>query len=78
MFNVNILGFCGLGTKLKHRLVGVDRPINKLHEKCLEHDRFCSREKDNKLRNEVDNILADEAFKRINSSDASLSERIAA
>lgn len=70
--------YCGPGTRLHERLARGDQPKNKLDALCLKHDIFYDREKETTKRHEADKILADGALKRFKSSDASLSERLAA
>lgn len=70
--------YCGPGTKLKERLARGDPGINKLDEACKEHDIAYSKYKDNRHRSTADSLLADRAWARVKSSDASLGERAAA
>lgn len=70
--------YCGPGTKLKKRLARGDRGINKLDEACKEHDISYSKYKDNEHRVRADRELADRAWARVKSSDASLGEKAAA
>lgn len=70
--------FCGPGTRLVKRLARGDRGINPLDAACREHDIAYSRNKDLATRHVADNILAEEAKKRIVAKDSSLGERAAA
>lgn len=70
--------YCGPGTKLKERLARGDPPINKLDSYCKEHDIFYSQNSDTASRNKADLQLANQAWERFKSSDASLGERAAA
>lgn len=70
--------YCGPGTRLKERLARGDPGINGLDEACKEHDIAYSLYKDNFKRKLADQRLAESAWKRVKSSDASLGERAAA
>ncbi|KYN05740.1 hypothetical protein ALC62_03326 [Cyphomyrmex costatus] len=70
--------FCGPGTRLVKRLARGDRGINPLDEACREHDIAYSQCKDLAKRHVADNILAEEARKRITAKDSTLGERAAA
>lgn len=70
--------FCGPGTKLKQRLLRGDRGINKLDQACREHDIAYSKFTDSAHRSVADKILAEKAWNRVKSSDASVGERAAA
>lgn len=70
--------YCGPGTKLEKRLVRGDRGKNPLDEACKEHDIAYSKFVDVKNRNIADKILAEKAFKRFKTSNASLGERLVA
>ncbi|KYN08478.1 hypothetical protein ALC62_00538 [Cyphomyrmex costatus] len=70
--------FCGPGIRLVKRLARGDRGINPLDEACREHDIAYLRCKDLAKRHIADNILAEEARKRITAKDSTLGERAAA
>lgn len=70
--------YCGPGTKLQERLARGDPGINELDESCKVHDIAYSLHKDNYHRNLADQRLADSAWQRVKSSDASLGEKTAA
>lgn len=70
--------FCGAGTKLKQRLARGDQGINKLDEACKEHDIAYSKFTDNLNRSVADRVLAEKAWQRVKSSDASIGEKTAA
>ena len=70
--------YCGPGTKLKERLARKDPGINQLDKACKEHDIAYSKYSDTANRSVADKILAKQAWKRVKSSDASISERAAA
>ena len=71
--------FCGPGTKLKKRLARGDTGINPLDYACKEHDiAYSENQSDIKARNIADQVLADKAWQRVKSSDASFGERAAA
>lgn len=70
--------YCGPGTKLKERLSRGDPGINQLDEACKQHDIAYAKYSDDKNRNIADRILANKAWERVKSSDASLAERAAA
>lgn len=77
---LHLLGyqFCGGGTKLKKRLARGDKGINKLDQACKEHDIAYSKFSDNSNRSIADRALAEKAWQRVTSSDASLGEKAAA
>lgn len=70
--------YCGPGTKLQKRLARGDPGINKLDAACKEHDIAYSNYTDTKRRSIADRALAEKAWQRVKSSDASLGERAAA
>lgn len=70
--------YCGPGTKLKKRLARNDPGINKLDQACKEHDISYSKHSDSTNRSVADRVLAEKAWQRVKSGDASLSERAAA
>lgn len=70
--------YCGPGTKLKERLARGDPGINQLDQACKEHDISYSKYSDSEHRNIADRVLAEKAWQRVKSSDASLAERAAA
>lgn len=79
-FEMHIPGYqyCGPGTKLRERLARNDPGINPLDLACKEHDISYSKFKNTDQRNIADKILAEKAWQRTKSSDASISERAAA
>lgn len=79
-FEMHIPGYqyCGPGTKLQERLARNDPGINPLDHACKAHDISYSKFKDTTQRNIADKILAEKAWQRAKSSDASISERAAA
>lgn len=70
--------YCGPGTKLAERLSRGDPGINKLDDACKEHDIAYSKYKDSGRRSVADKALAEKAWQRVRSSDASLVEKAAA
>lgn len=70
--------YCGPGTRLHRRLLRGDPGINPLDRACKEHDIAYDSSTNLKSRHIADNVLAQEAFKRFRSSDASFGERLAA
>lgn len=70
--------YCGPGTKLQTRLNRGDPGINKLDVACKQHDIIYSKSGDSNSRAEADRILADRAWERVKSSDASAAEKAAA
>lgn len=70
--------YCGAGTKLAKRLARGDLGINKLDKACKAHDIAYSKYSDTSNRSVADNILAQQAWERVKSSDATLGERAAA
>lgn len=70
--------YCGPGTKLKERLDRGDPGINKLDEACKAHDIAYSNYSDTSRRSLADRVLAEKAWQRAKSSDASFGERTAA
>lgn len=70
--------FCGPGTKLQQRLSRGDIGINKLDQACKDHDIFYSKYSDSKNRSIADQQLAEKAWERVRSSDASFGERASA
>lgn len=70
--------YCGPGTKLRKRLARGDPGINKLDEACKEHDIAYSNYADTERRSIADRVLAEKAWQRVKSSDASVGERAAA
>lgn len=79
-FELHIPGyrFCGPGTKLRKRLARGDKGINYLDESCKEHDIVYDTYSDPRHRHEADQLLANRAFERVRSSDASIGEKLAA
>ncbi len=69
--------YCGPGTKLLQRLSRGDPGINGLDQACKEHDISYSKYSDNFNRGIADSLLAQKAWARVKSADASLSERAA-
>jgi hypothetical protein len=70
--------YCGPGTKLQQRLARGDPGINKLDKACKQHDIAYSRYSDTRNRSIADRVLAEKAWQRVKSSDASIGERAAA
>lgn len=70
--------YCGPGTNLKKRLSRGDPGINKLDQACKEHDISYSKFADSTNRSIADKILANKAWLRVKSSDASVGEKAAA
>lgn len=70
--------FCGPGTRLSEKLSKGVTGINKLDEACKQHDIFYSQNSDTAARNKADLELAERAWQRVKSSDASLGEKAAA
>ena len=70
--------YCGPGTKLEKRLKRGDPGINPLDEACKRHDIAYAEHKDTASRNIADKILAETAWKRVQSSDSTLGEKLAA
>lgn len=70
--------FCGPGTKLNKRIERGDEGINPLDSFCKEHDFFYLQNKDIKSRNIADNLLANQAWSRVKSSDSTLGEKLSA
>lgn len=66
------------GTKLEQRLKRGDRGINPLDSACKEHDIAYSRSKNLADRHKADEILENEAWKRVKAKDAKLGEKAAA
>lgn len=70
--------YCGPNTKLQERLENGDAGVNPLDDACKQHDIFYSENKDSAERHKADEVLADQAWKRVKSSDAGLGEKVAA
>lgn len=70
--------YCGPGTKLRKRLARGDPGINKLDVACKDHDIAYSKYTDTERRSIADRALAEKAWQRVKSSDASIGERAAA
>ncbi|XP_055906049.1 uncharacterized protein LOC129941904 [Eupeodes corollae] len=70
--------FCGPGTNLKERLARGDSGINSLDQACKEHDISYSKFKNTSDRHIADKILAEKAWQRVKSKDASIAERASA
>ena len=70
--------YCGPGTKLQKRLARGDPGINKLDQACKQHDIAYSKFDDTKNRSIADRALAEKAWQRVKSSDASVGEKAAA
>lgn len=79
-FEMHIPGYnyCGPGTKLRLRLSRGDKGINKLDEACKAHDIAYAQSSNLSRRHEADRILAEKAWQRVKSSDASIGEKAAA
>lgn len=76
MFIIFKYQFCGPGTKLKERLERGDKGINELDRACKEHDIVYSEHKGGQKRRAADEVLANKAWKRFKSSDASVDEKL--
>lgn len=76
-FELHLPGYqyCGPGTKLNKRLARGDSGINELDKACKEHDKSYSKHKSIENRHKADKILAEKAWQRVKSVDASLGER---
>ena len=71
--------FCGPGTKLVKRLAREDSGINDLDRACKEHDIAYSKHREKgEERKKADKILAEKAWQRVKSPDASFGEKAAA
>lgn len=70
--------YCGPGTKLRKRLARGDPGVNKLDEACKAHDIAYSNYSDSERRTIADRALAEKAWQRVKSGDASVGERAAA
>lgn len=70
--------YCGPGTRLKARLKRGDPGINPLDRACRAHDIAYAESDLLEDRHRADTLLAEEAWRRANSSDASFWERLAA
>lgn len=70
--------YCGPGTKLSKRLARGDKGINPLDEACKLHDIEYSKYSDSENRRRADKELAERAWQRVKSPDASLGEKAAA
>lgn len=70
--------YCGPGTNLTKRLQRGDPGINKLDAACKQHDIAYSKFSDSTNRAKADNELAERAWERVKSKDASFGEKAAA
>lgn len=70
--------FCGPGTRLTDRLEKGDVGVNILDEACKQHDIAYHTSSELSTRHEADKVLADKAWERFRSKDASLGEKVAA
>lgn len=70
--------WCGPGTDVKGQLARKIAPKDKLDSYCKEHDIFYMNNPDTAARNKADMRLADQAWNRVTSNDASLAEKAAA
>lgn len=70
--------YCGPGTKLEKRLARGDTGIDPLDQACKDHDIVYNTHSDLPERHKADKVLADKAWRRFKSKDASLKERLAA
>lgn len=70
--------YCGPGTRLSERLRRGDAGVNKLDAACKEHDIAYSKYSDSANRAKADAQLAERAWERVKSNDASLGEKAAA
>ncbi|XP_044738501.1 uncharacterized protein LOC123300091 [Chrysoperla carnea] len=67
--------FCGPGTDLNKRLARGDQGINKLDSACKSHDIAYNQFKNLSDRHKADLLLADKAWIRVKSTDATLGEK---
>ena len=77
-FEMHVPGYqyCGPGTKLEKRLARGDPGINPLDQACKEHDiAYADKKCDRRI---ADMKLADKAWQRVKSKDASLAEKATA
>lgn len=70
--------FCGPNTKLEKRLARGDKGINPLDEACLEHDKVYATTSNKEAISKADKVLAEKAWKRFNSKDTPVKEKLAA
>jgi Phospholipase A2-like domain len=70
--------YCGPNTKLQERLEKGDAGVNSLDDACKQHDIFYSQNNNSEERHQADEVLADQAWKRFQSTDAGLGEKVAA
>lgn len=71
--------YCGPGTKLAKRLARGDPGINPLDAACKVHDIAYSKNRNNlEARHLADKVLAEQAWQRVTSKDASFGERASA
>lgn len=79
-FEIHIPGykFCGPGTRLQKRLARGDAGINQLDEACKKHDIAYELYSDLENRHKADQILAKEAFDRVQHKGAPFTEKLAA
>lgn len=79
-FEAHIPGyrFCGPGTRLQKRLSRGDSGVNPLDEACKRHDIAYSQSNSLSDRHAADKVLAEKAWGRFRSKDASFGEKTAA
>ena len=79
-FELHLPGYnyCSPGTKLQARLARGDLPINPLDAACQKHDIAYLKVKEVASRNAADRVLADRAWQRVRSKDATFGEKAAA
>lgn len=70
--------YCGPGTKLATRLARGDPGINKLDAACKQHDIAYATFSDSTNRAQADKVLAERAWQRVKSPNASLGEKATA
>lgn len=70
--------YCGPGTKLQKRLARGDSGVNQLDNACKEHDISYYNLEKLTDRHNADKILAEKAWQRVKSKEASIGERAAA
>lgn len=70
--------WCGPGTRVEERLRRGDPGINPLDAACKAHDIAYTRDRDLQSRHRADRALADRAWQRVKSKDASFGEKAAA
>jgi hypothetical protein len=79
-FEMHVPGYeyLGPGTKLQEKLRKGVKPINKLDEAALEHDKVYYNTGDTKERAKADKVLENSAWQRVLASDSGLGEKTSA